>query len=77
MLRKLTILFIACSLLLITGCVSPYRYFPEEPKWKSNDLVITSIVDGYVVTDELIYNYVYQKLYLYNIQEWRKHNGVK
>jgi len=59
------------------GCVSPYRYFPEEPKWKSNDLIITNIVDGYVVTDELIYNYVYQKLYLYNIQEWRKHNGVK
>lgn len=77
MLRKLTILFIACSLLLLMGCVSPYRYFPEEPKWKSNDLVITNIVDGYVVTDELIYNYVYQKLYLYNIQEWRKHNGVK
>ena len=71
------ILFIVATGILLTGCVSPYRYFPEEPKWRSNDYVITNQVDNYIVTEDLVYNYVLQRIYLDQINEWRIHNGVK
>ena len=69
-------LFIVSLLLLMIGCVSPYRYFPEEPNWMANDNVILYTNNTYVVTEELIYNYTYQKLYLKEINTWRIHNKV-
>jgi len=68
-------------ILLLTGCVSVYRYFPVEPDW---DVYDTSPVisynktdNTYTVTPALVNNSVKQKIYLDTISEWRKNNGIK
>ena len=71
------ILFIASITLFLVSCVSPYRYFPQEPNWKPNDYVITNELDNYVVTSDLVHNYIYQKLFLEEIRQWRIYNGIK
>ena len=61
---------------LLCGCVSKYRYFPESPEWMSRPEVYSQTNDVYTVNHALIHNYVYQILYLEAIDEWRKNNGV-
>lgn len=63
-------------MLILTGCVSQYKYFPDEPQWAPNAEVISYTNDTYVVSSTFVTNYVYQKLYLENINNWRKNNGV-
>ena len=78
MLKKLMTLFsvsLIASLLLV-GCVSQYKYFPTEPNWAPGAEVISDTNGNYLVNSALITNYVYQILYLENINNWRKNNGV-
>lgn len=78
MLKKLTILFNVSLIviLLLTGCVSQYKYFPAEPIWASNPTVLADTNGIYWVNSALVSNYVYQILYLEQINDWRKNNGV-
>jgi hypothetical protein len=60
------------------GCVSQYKYFPAEPTWEANAMVVPdSYTNGtYIVTEPFVNNYVHQMIYLDNINSWRKNNGV-
>lgn len=62
--------------MLLTGCVSQYKYFPAEPTWAPNAQVLVYTNGNYFVTPSLVTNYVYQSIYLEQIDNWRKNNGV-
>lgn len=76
--KKLMILFSASliALMLTTGCVSQYKYFPDEPKWASNPEVLADTNGNYLVNSQFVTNYVYQIIYLEQISNWRKNNGI-
>lgn len=63
-------------MILLTGCISQYKYFPTEPQWASNPEIIAYTNDTYIVSPSLVTNFVYQKLYIENINDWRKNNGI-
>ena len=75
--KRLTILFsVSLIMLLLTGCVSQYKYFPTEPNWAPGAAVLADTNGNYLVNSELVTNYVYQTIYLEQISDWRKNNGV-
>ena len=75
-------IFCSASILLVllTGCVAPFKYFPVEPTWDPFNIppVISynTTNDTYTVTPALVNNAVKQKIYIDTINEWRKNNGV-
>lgn len=71
--------------LLINGCcvlrTSDLSLFPPLPDIKQNetDPVISydTKTKTYVVSKNMVHNAVQQKIFIDNVLEWKKYNGVK
>lgn len=67
---------VSLIMILLTGCIGTYKYFPTEPQWASGAAVLGDTNGNYLVNSQFVTNYVYQQLYLEDISNWRKNNGV-